>query len=414
MASSSGHSVTIDRAQFETILRRVNVEYTTSSQTLEPLVCIPRAEYAGLVECQRQHEILKHNLMVSGMDAASLATLCEEEIAPEAQARGSLNKKSPPDLITFTPVRDTYQITPQRIETVRGAKLNQTPFTPYPLPRPVNHDVGKLPMGTGVSDHSGSGLKPSPLDKGTRPAEPIPTLADAQEFEVHGGDGEKLKYHLKGQRSLLLVNVPHGVTHWDITSVVRGGRLVDVYVREANRTAIVSFLTEENAKAFFEHAQNNNIVINNEEIHVRWANRQYVLTANVARKAAIGATRNLVIRNYDVGLTGDMIRADLEHIHGLVIIKIDFIGRDCYIKTSSIHHSLYAKSCMRSRLKYKLSEIEWGVDECDQPIEAVQETPVKKIREQTKQPVPLTPIRMKKTLSKSQNRFRVLDDDSDM
>ncbi|KAI0104925.1 hypothetical protein F4776DRAFT_647902 [Hypoxylon sp. NC0597] len=399
MASPLGHSVTIDGAQFEAILRRANVEYISDDRTLESLVCIPQAEYTRLVKCQRQHETLKRNLMISGMDSGSLQALCEEDIPAEAQ------------------VHNANQVASKRREVVRGAKLNQTPFRPYPLPRPGGHEAGKLPMGVGASGYGDSGLQPSLLDKGTHLAEPGSPRAepgDAPEFEGHGGGGERKKQRQVGQRTLMLMNVPLAATYLDVTSVIRGGVLADIFLRPANRTATVSFLNEESAKAFFEYAQKNDIFINNEEIHVHRANRHYVLTSHVAGRAAVGATRNLVIRNYDVALAEDMIRADLEHIHGLVIIKVEFVGRNCYIKTNSIHHALYAKSCLRSQLIYKISTIEWDVDECDQPIESMQDAQVEKMEQQKQQRAPQMPTRIKKTIGYAQNRFQVLDDDSDM
>lgn len=43
------------------------------------------------------------------------------------------------------------------------------------------------------------------------------------------------------------------------------------------------------------------------------------------------------------------IKDDLEHIHNLVVIKVEFLGGSCYIKTNSVHNAMFARSCMMSR-----------------------------------------------------------------
>lgn len=63
----------------------------------------------------------------------------------------------------------------------------------------------------------------------------------------------------------------------------------------------------------------------------------------------MGATRNLVIRRYDPRITEQTIRDDLDHIHNLVIIKVEFVGGSCYIRTNSVNNAMFARTCMMSR-----------------------------------------------------------------
>ncbi len=49
-------------------------------------------------------------------------------------------------------------------------------------------------------------------------------------------------------------------------------------------------------------------------------------------------------------MTEDIIRDDLEHIHNLVVIKVEFVGSSCYIRTNSVHNAMFARTCMMSRL----------------------------------------------------------------
>jgi hypothetical protein len=85
------------------------------------------------------------------------------------------------------------------------------------------------------------------------------------------------------------------------------------------------------------------------QVEVKWGDRQFTLPGHVAGHIAKGASRNLVIRRYDGRHTAEGIREDLDHIHNLVVIDIQFIGGSCYIKLNSVHNAIYAKQCMMSR-----------------------------------------------------------------
>lgn len=73
------------------------------------------------------------------------------------------------------------------------------------------------------------------------------------------------------------------------------------------------------------------------------------MPGHVAGKVAMGASRNLVIRRYDGRHTEENIREDLDHIHNLVVIKVEFHGGNCYVSLNSVHNAIYARMCMMSR-----------------------------------------------------------------
>jgi hypothetical protein len=60
-------------------------------------------------------------------------------------------------------------------------------------------------------------------------------------------------------RTVQLMNLPEGTTHADITAVVRGGILLDIFVRTHDRSATVSFLNAMDARAFFDHVRRNDL-----------------------------------------------------------------------------------------------------------------------------------------------------------
>ncbi|KXJ94426.1 hypothetical protein Micbo1qcDRAFT_159585 [Microdochium bolleyi] len=212
------------------------------------------------------------------------------------------------------------------------------------------------------------------------------------------------------QRSLTISGFPDHCSLAEITTVLRGGLLLIVHMRPTERCAFVSFLHEEHAVAFLQHVKTNGLYIRKKSVSVHWADRQYYLPGHVAYQIRGGATRNLVIRRCDPKHTETSVRDDLEHIHNLVAISVEFIGGSCYIRTNSVMNAIFARTCMTSRAKYKGSSITFDVDECAQPLE-VQPRPFR--LQKTCMPQAASgPM----TKSKTQNRFAALrvDDKDDL
>ncbi|KAI6779533.1 uncharacterized protein J7T54_002801 [Emericellopsis cladophorae] len=107
-----------------------------------------------------------------------------------------------------------------------------------------------------------------------------------------------------------------------------------------------------------------------DRVKVSWNLRQYHLSGMVAWRIKNGGARNLVIRGYRHEKSEKAIRDDLDHIHNLVVIKVEFNKGGCYISTNSVFAASFAKkTCMMSRLKYKGCRIDFAPDECAQPLE---------------------------------------------
>src|ERR1700712_306160 len=114
------------------------------------------------------------------------------------------------------------------------------------------------------------------------------------------------------------------------------------------------------------------------QIEVKWADRQYRMNGHIQNKILNnGATRNILVRNaFANGLTEPQLRLDMEHIHNLIIIDIQYRNGDAYMSTNSVHNALFARTCMMSRTTYKGCKIEFFPDECDVPLP----TPTYKMR----------------------------------
>ncbi|EEU43298.1 uncharacterized protein NECHADRAFT_47215, partial [Fusarium vanettenii 77-13-4] len=214
------------------------------------------------------------------------------------------------------------------------------------------------------------------------------------------------------QRSVRLFNLPSGVRRGDITAVIRGGPLLEVYLRPKEHTATVSFVYGDDAAAFLERAREHGLRILNTPIPVQWNEQQFILAPHVCHQISRGATRNFVIRNRNPNLTEESIRGDLAHIHNLHVLKVEFFRDACYISTNSVHNAIFARNCMMSRLEYKGSRIEWAADECAQPPRNLP------TQTQGSRPVMVSKRNFSSgsvSSNKATNRFQVLDmtDDDD-
>jgi hypothetical protein len=89
--------------------------------------------------------------------------------------------------------------------------------------------------------------------------------------ESNGNSGYRAKstrpqYDKFCKRTILLSNLPDGATHADVVDVIRGGMLLDIYLRTHDRAASVSFLEEDHAQEFFRHAKRHDIYIGGKRV----------------------------------------------------------------------------------------------------------------------------------------------------
>ncbi|RGP59110.1 negative regulator of differentiation 1 [Fusarium longipes] len=173
------------------------------------------------------------------------------------------------------------------------------------------------------------------------------------------------------QRSIQLLNLVPGVTHGDIATIVRGGPLLEIFLRARDNSATVSFVRETDAAAFLEYTQTCGLYFKDRKIHAKWSDYQYVVKGQVAYHIAKGASRNFVIRKGDPNATAQSLRDDLDHIHNLHVIDVEFNKDCCFVNTSSVNSAIFARNCLLSRSEYKNSRIEWVADECAQPLESL-------------------------------------------
>ena len=89
---------------------------------------------------------------------------------------------------------------------------------------------------------------------------------DAVEFHDNFNNYQRPMYEKHAQRTLQLVGIPDSATHEDIVKVVRGGPLLDVYLRPNDRIVHISFLEEADAQDFFRHVKRHDLYIKGKRV----------------------------------------------------------------------------------------------------------------------------------------------------
>ncbi|KAH7321930.1 hypothetical protein BKA65DRAFT_513285 [Rhexocercosporidium sp. MPI-PUGE-AT-0058] len=400
MASSK---VTVEKAYLDTLLRKAQfhtdgVDY--SAPVHVPTVTISKSDHDILLKASREYANLQRNLFRGGVTPETLAVLVNDDTGTGLNggttAHSTLDDPTDSDSF-FRQSSDSVApgINGNGQDYTYGRNANYAPRGGNGQNNGTTGHNGTNGYSNGFNDHSHND------DYGSSP-DGVDGFYDGIPNNDSQPRSQRQQFDKFAKRTILLSNLPDGTTHADITEVVRGGILLDLYVRANDRNASVSFLEESAAQEFFRYVKRHDLYIRGKRVEIRWNERQFILPGHVANKISIGATRNLVIQNYNPKHTEEVIRDDLEHIHNLTVIKVEFRGKNCYISTNSVHNSMFARTCMMSRATYKGSKIEWDKDECAGPLERPYQSREKLIVNKKKENTPL------------KNRFELLNlDDND-
>ena len=94
------------------------------------------------------------------------------------------------------------------------------------------------------------------------------------------------------KRTVLISNLPEGVTHADIVDNVRGGMLLDIFLRTHDRAASVSFLEEAHAQEFFRHVKRHDLYIRGKRARFPLQSLIFVQSLTSFRSRFDGTTAN--------------------------------------------------------------------------------------------------------------------------
>lgn len=380
MAANSA-SVTLDRAYFDTLLRRAQFHPESGNDHGTPanlkMVTIKKSDYDALLKASREYANLRKALFRGNIDEATLAVLVQGDDNDAAPPQTPSGQSTIADTTTsegfFTQERHT----------------NDSLYTKTPRQQP-NGDARKKNNGH-AKKHTAHTHTDTQTVTDSQNASYYASDADSYyDDNGYGGNGypgtgqfyDQGGYFVQeqyvqpqpeipvllrsAQRTLNFSNLDKATTYVDITAAISGGPLIDVFLRANERTVNVSFIHPEDAAAFFAHVKRNDLYILSKRVHVKWAERHFFVQGHIANQIMNnGATRCLIIRGAAPKHTEKSMRDDMEHIHNAIVIRVDWEGGDARLEFNSVNCAMFAKTCMMSRAKYKGCKIEWGADPCD-------------------------------------------------
>ncbi|KAK0753076.1 hypothetical protein B0T18DRAFT_395935 [Schizothecium vesticola] len=391
MASNGSSTVTIDRDYFDLLVRRAKFNHETFNGI--PTVTISQVEYDELQGTAKQYENLRRNLLRGGVDNKTVDLLSQDDDTIQARPTAA---STPAPTETDGGAALSTASTVQRGSGAKGQGHTGT----HGRSNSNGHYRARHGSGSQHHNHSAWADDEGEMDGDVSGDENATNGVVGATYVKSQNQNQRQQFERQATRTIQLLNLAEGTTHADITSAVRGGMLLDVFLRAHERSATVSFLHAEQAKRFFDFVRRHDLYIKNKRIDIKWNDRQFILPGHVAGKIGQGASRNLVVHQYDGRHSEENIREDLDHIHNCVVVKVTFSGGNCYISLNSVHNAIYARNCMMSRFKYKGTKIEWDVDECAQPFVVPPPKPRREAPQPKKAPIA--------------NRFQLLNiDDED-
>lgn len=94
-----------------------------------------------------------------------------------------------------------------------------------------------------------------------------PNLEKEDGFFSASGPG-KPYYERNEQRTIVAKNLHERTTHKDITEILRGGTVLDIYLRTNDRTASISFVEGRHAQNFMNYVKRNDIYVHGKRVSV--------------------------------------------------------------------------------------------------------------------------------------------------
>ncbi|KAF8451312.1 hypothetical protein BGX38DRAFT_1269561 [Terfezia claveryi] len=359
-----GETITIEKAHLATLMRRANLHGPELLQydVEAPLdtVVVPRQYLDDLKKSQREYNALRSALIRGGVTVESLDLLVQETFdqpdATPGDRSGSMDAGVP--LFNGTHSGLPISIMPPSVENKyyigngpQGyGNLNSSTW---------NFNVAATPStDQGYNGFSGKHYHDKSMGYGE------PGLENTSD--------QKTIRNGHGKRTIYLTKLPDRVTYAQIFSVIRGGTVVDVWMKSSDHAASVSFVDCSAAENFYQYTRKNDIYIDGKRIHVEWRepSRQFVILNNIMSAISRGATRNLLLSKVPPSLTEARIREDLDHIHNLHVEKIEMKGGSILVNLNSVCVALFARTCLMSRSSYKGIRIEFTVDECAERLPA--------------------------------------------
>lgn len=167
-------------------------------------------------------------------------------------------------MASLTTVDDASEGGPFRSQALRSSTqatyTSRTGTQNYTYGRNDNYNPRNAVNGTNGQPNNGHNYEDFPN------IPDIPADSFSEPGNGYTDHGRRQQYAKNSQRTVQLSNLPEATTHAEIASVVRGGMLLDMYLRTSDRVAAISFLEEEHAKAFFHYVKRNDLYVRGKRV----------------------------------------------------------------------------------------------------------------------------------------------------
>lgn len=97
-----------------------------------------------------------------------------------------------------------------------------------------------------------------------------PSELDRDDRSLPPSKPERLYYNRAEQRTIVAQNLSDRTTHKDIVNIIRGGAILDIFLRMNERSASISFIVGSAAHEFMNYVKRNDIYIHGKRVSSHW------------------------------------------------------------------------------------------------------------------------------------------------
>ncbi|PWW75527.1 hypothetical protein C7212DRAFT_198100 [Tuber magnatum] len=359
-------TVTIDKTYFETLLRKANVHGGESDHDGNTdVVTVARDYLEDLVKTEKEYKALRTALIRGGVTVGNLELLINAGLdRTDVHDPSERNGHGDPQPLPTPSENGGVSLNYDQLSSSAVQSYPTTSSTSFRT-RPQHH-TSQPSHGYTCSGLGRDGYREPDDYAGSDGTERQDTSGPKRGGVGGGGNG--CRDGSAGNRTLFFSRLPEKVTYSSFLEAIRGGMVVDAWMKPGDHCGSISFLHPQSAEAFYRYAKKNDVYIDGRRVNVEWREqaRQFVVLPNILRQIHSGATRNLHLRNVPSTLTETRLRDDLDHIANLSIEKIVFdkARNSVQVNLNSVCVACFARTCLKSRAYYKGTKIEFGADEC--------------------------------------------------
>ncbi|KAL1918707.1 uncharacterized protein VTP21DRAFT_2729 [Calcarisporiella thermophila] len=170
------------------------------------------------------------------------------------------------------------------------------------------------------------------------------------------------------QRTVYLGNVHPESTMEDLCNVIRGGILQQMRYLPDKHIAFVTFIEPSSAAVFYQHANDNGVVLHGRRLRPGWGKPSPLPTAIATAIQQQGATRNVYVGGIDPALvTEAKLREDFGEFGEVELVNILREKNCAFVNFTSIASAIKAVEGIRVREDYRLCRVNFGKDRCGHP-----------------------------------------------